>query len=235
MSGAEIAARGLAKRFGRAVALADLDLDVAAGESLAVLGPNGAGKSTLLRLMAGLARPSAGSLAIGGARADRREARAQVGYLGHASMLYPALTAHENLLFAARLHRVPDAAARCAGLLAEEGLSAVADLPVAVLSLGMAQRVAIARGLVHDPSVVLLDEPFTGLDRRAAERLTVRLEALRRRSCTIVLVTHDVTRAARLADAAVVLARGRVAHRSFDVPDSTTLERAYLAATDATP
>ncbi len=234
MSGAAIAARGLAKRFGHAVALADLDLDVPAGGSLAVLGPNGAGKSTLLRLMAGLARPTAGSLAIGGTRADRRQARARVGSLGHATLLYPALTAHENLLFAARLHRVRDAAARCAGLLAEEGLAAVADLPVAGLSLGMAQRVAIARGLVHDPSVVLLDEPFTGLDRRAAERLTQRIEALRRRGCTVVLVTHDVARAARLADAAVVLARGRIAHRISDVPDPAALERAYLAATDAT-
>ena len=234
MSGAEIAARGLAKRFGRAVALADLDLDVPAGGSLAVLGPNGAGKSTLLRLMAGLARPTAGSLAIGGARADRREARARVGYLGHATLLYPALTARENLLFAARLYRVRNAAARCAGLLAEEGLAAVADLPVAGLSLGMAQRVAIARGLVHDPSVMLLDEPFTGLDRRAVERLTQRIEALRRRGCTVVLVTHDVARAARLADAAVVLARGRIAHRTCEVPDPAALERAYLAATDAT-
>ncbi len=234
MSGAAIAARGLAKRFGRTVALADLDLDVPAGGSLAVLGPNGAGKSTLLRLMAGLARPTAGSLAIGGARADRREARARVGYLGHATLLYPALTSRENLLFAARLHRVRDAAARCAGLLAEEGLAAVADLPVASLSLGMAQRVAIARGLVHAPSVVLLDEPFTGLDRRAAERLTQRIEALRRRGCPLVLVTHDVARAALLADAAVVLARGRIAHRTSDVPDPAALERAYLAATDAT-
>ncbi len=234
MSGAAIAARGLAKRFGRAVALADLDLDVPAGGSLAVLGPNGAGKSTLLRLLAGLARPTAGSLAIGGGRADRRQARARVGYLGHATLLYPALTAHENLLFAARLHRVRDAAARCAGLLAEEGLAAVADLPVAGLSLGMAQRVAIARALVHDPSVVLLDEPFTGLDRRAAERLTQRIEVLHGRGCTIVLVTHDVARAARLADAAVVLARGRIAHRTSGVPDPAALERAYLAATDAT-
>jgi heme exporter protein A len=234
VNGAAIAARGLGKRFGRAVALAELDLDVPAGGSLAVLGPNGAGKSTLLRLMAGLARPTAGSLAIGGTRADRREARAQVGYLGHATLLYPTLTARENLLFAARLYDVGDAAARCAELLAEEGLAPIADLPVASLSLGMAQRVAIARGLVHDPSVLLLDEPFTGLDRRAAERLTRRLEALRRRGCTIVLVTHDVERAAHLADAAVVLARGRIAHQSFEVPDPAALERAYLAATDST-
>jgi len=234
VNGAAISARGLAKRFGRAVAIADLDLDIPAGGSLAVLGPNGAGKSTLLRLMAGLARPTAGSLAIGGARADRREARARVGYLGHATLLYPTLTARENLLFAARLYGVADAGARCAERLAEEGLAPAADLPVASLSLGMAQRVAIARALVHDPSVLLLDEPFTGLDRRAAERLTRRLEALRRRGCTIVLVTHDVERAAQLADSAVVLARGRVTHQSTDVPDPDSLERAYLAATDST-
>jgi heme exporter protein A len=217
------------------VALDGLDLDLGAGLSLAVLGPNGAGKSTLLRLVAGLARPSAGKLRIDGEDAQRRQARARVGYIGHATLLYPALTARENLIFAARLHGVADPAGRAQALLEDEGLGSAADRLVGQFSRGMAQRVAIARGLVNDPAIVLLDEPFTGLDRRAAERLTERLQSLRQGGHTSILVTHDVARAARLADAALVLDRGRVAHRSEGAADPQELERAYLAALEATP
>lgn len=231
MSGAAVAADGLEKRFGASVALAGIDLDVAAGGSLAVLGPNGAGKSTLLRLMAGLARPTAGSLTIGGAPADRREARARVGYIGHATLLYPALTARENLIFAGRLHGVADAGARADALLAELELADVSDRTAGAFSRGMAQRLSIARALVHDPPVLLLDEPFTGLDRPAADRLLHRLERLHRQGRTLVLVTHDVAHAARLADAAIVLSRGRVAHTA-DAPSRTSgeIEAAYLTA-----
>jgi heme ABC exporter ATP-binding subunit CcmA len=231
VSGAAVLARGLSRRFGRAVALDALDLDVAAGESLAVLGPNGSGKSTLLRLLAGLARPSAGSLAIDGQPAHTRAARARVGYVGHATLLYPALTARENLVFAARLHGVRDAAARAAAVLAEEGLTELADVPVARFSRGTAQRVAIARGLVHGPALVLLDEPFTGLDRAASERLARRLEKLREAGSSCVLVTHDLVQAARLSDAAVVLSDGRAVHSSRGA-GAAELERAYLAAVE---
>jgi heme exporter protein A len=233
VNGAALAARGLGKRFGHAVALAGLDLDVAAGGALAVLGANGAGKSTLLRLAAGLARPSEGSLTIDGRRAS--ESRARVGYVGHATLLYPALSARENLLFAARLYGVPQPAARAAALLAQEGLAAVGDLPVGSFSRGMAQRVAIARGLVHDPALVLLDEPFTGLDRRAADRLSERLAGLRAAGHTLLLATHDVARAAQLADAALVLARGRAAAHCRGALSAEALERAYLEALEAPP
>ena len=227
-----ISARGLEKRFGFAVALAGIDLAVPPGRSLAVLGPNGAGKSTLLRLLAGLARPSAGTVEIAGRLAHGREARARVGLVGHATFLSPALTARENLVFAARLCGVAAPAARAAALLEEAELSAVADRPVGSFSRGMAQRVAIARALVHDPAVVLLDEPFTGLDRRSAERLAERLLRLRRLGRTLLLATHDVASAARLADAAIVLARGRIARESAGPLDAADLERA-LAAADA--
>jgi len=233
VTAAGIAVRGLTKRFGPAVALDGVDLEIASGHSLVVLGPNGAGKSTLLRLMAGLTRPTAGDLTIAGAPAERSEARSRVGYIGHATLLYPVLTARENLLFAARLHRVGNALERVESLLADEGLSGAADRPVGGFSRGMAQRVAIARGLVHDPAVVLLDEPFTGLDRRAAERLAERLNGLRHEERTIVLVTHDVVGAAGLADSAVVLARGRVVSEFAAPPDADALEQAYVDATDA--
>ena len=235
MNGAAISAHGLTKRFGHAVALDGIDLDLGAGASLAVLGPNGAGKSTLLRLIAGLARPTAGNLRIDGEHAQRRQARARVGYIGHATLLYPALTARENLVFAARMQGVADPAGRAQALLEDEGLGAAADRLLGGFSRGMAQRVAIARGLVNDPAIVLLDEPFTGLDRRAAERLAKRLEALRRAEHTLILVTHDVARAAQLADAALVLGRGRVAHRSEGPLDPQGLERAYLSALEAAP
>jgi heme exporter protein A len=230
LSGAAVAASGLTKRFGAAVALAGLDLQLAAGASLAVLGPNGAGKSTLLRLIAGLTRPTAGSLTIDDERAHGREVRARVGYIGHATLLYPALTAHENLLFVGRMHGVTDPAGRAEALLAEEGLAAVADRTVGGFSRGMAQRVAIARGLMHDPAIVLLDEPFTGLDRRAAERLTGRLERLRGAGRTLVLVTHEIARAARLSDAALVLNGGHVVHESRGEMAPAALESAYERA-----
>jgi len=233
LSAPAIAAHGLEKRFGWAVALAGVDLVVPPGAALAVLGPNGAGKSTLLRLLAGLARPSAGSVEIDGLRAQGREARAKVGLIGHETFLYPALTARENLVFAGRLHDVPDPGPRADRLLAEAGLSGVADRPVGGFSRGMAQRVAIARGLVHDPPVVLLDEPFTGLDRRSASRLSERLGALRSERRTFLLATHDLASALRLVDSAIVLARGRIAHRSE--PGALDLESldAALAAADA--
>jgi heme ABC exporter ATP-binding subunit CcmA len=223
----------VSKRFGPAVALEALDLELEPGASLGVLGPNGAGKSTLLRLLAGLARPSAGELQVDGQSAHAPAARARVGYLGHATLLYAALTAFENLVLAGRLHGVAAPAERARALLEEEGLAAAADRPVAGLSRGTAQRVAIARGLVHEPGLVLLDEPFTGLDRSAARRLAGRLERLREAGRTLVLVTHDVAQAAGLVDSVLVLVRGRVAHRGQGRLGATELEQAYLGAVEA--
>jgi heme ABC exporter ATP-binding subunit CcmA len=226
-----VEAAGLEKHFGPVTALRGVDLAVPAGRLLAVLGPNGAGKSTLLRLLAGLSRPSAGRLRVGDAGGDRRAARGRVGYVGHATLLYPALSARENLRFAARLHGLADGRARAARLLAEQDLEAVADRPAASLSQGQSRRLAIARALVHDPALLLLDEPFAGLDRAAAARLAERLGALRAARRALVLVTHDLALAARLADEAIVLLRGRVAHRARGpglAPEA--LEGAYLAA-----
>ncbi len=234
MSEPVVEATGLSKRFGPVVALRGIDLQVPRGSLLAVLGPNGAGKSTLLRLLAGLARPSAGTLRVGDAAGDRRAARREIGFIGHQTFLYPALTARENLRFAARLYGVAGAEGRIARLLAEQDLEPLADRAAGTLSRGQAQRLAIARGLVHDPAVVLLDEPMSGLDRAAAGRLAARLGRLRDDGRTLVLVTHDLARAAELADAALVLVAGRVAQRAEGAalaPEE--LERAYLAALES--
>ena len=235
MSRAHIEARGLFKRFGHVEALAGLDLTLDAGECLALLGPNGAGKSTLLRIVAGLARPSEGSLSIDGDAAHERTTRRRIGYIGHASLLYPELSARENLIFAGRLYDVADPPGRADELLSEEGLTDVSQRLVSGFSRGMAQRVAIARGLVHDPDVLLLDEPFTGLDRRAARRLESRLDALRRSGHTLILVTHDVASAARLAQHVVVLSEGRTVHESRGPLEPDSLERTYVDALEDAP
>lgn len=223
--------QSLSKRFGRAVALDELDLVVEPGESVALLGPNGAGKSTLLRLLAGLARTSGGHLSVDGTPAHQREARARVGYIGHATLLYGELTARENLVFAGKLHDVRDPGRRADSLLEEEELSHVSGDRVQSLSRGMSQRVAIARGLIHDPRLVLLDEPFSGLDRAAARRLTGRLQRLRAGGRTVVVVTHELSRAAELTEASLVLSRGRVVHAGRG-EDAAGLEQAYLAAVE---
>jgi len=228
-SGAAVAAleaRGLEKRFGPLAVLAGVDLEVPAASVLAVVGPNGAGKTTLLRILAGLARPTAGSVRVGAPGRDRRRARGAVGYIGHASFLYPALSARENLFFAARLYGVADPAGRARALLAEQGLDAVAERPAGSFSRGLAQRLAIARGLVHDPEVVLLDEPFTGLDPGSALQLAARIRRLRADGRAIVLVTHDLAQAAARGDRAIVLVRGRVVHASERV-SAAELEAAW--------
>ena len=229
MSGCLVEARGLVKRFGPLLALGGVDLEVPAASVLAVVGPNGAGKTTLLRILAGLARPTQGSVRIGPAPYDRRRARGRVGYIGHATFLYPALSARENLLFAARLYGVADAEGRVRALLAEQELDPVAEQPAGSFSRGLAQRLAIARGLVHDPPVVLLDEPFTGLDPGSADRLAERIRRLRAEGRALVLVTHDLVQAAALADRAIVLMRGRIAHTSAH-PTAADLEAAWRAA-----
>jgi heme exporter protein A len=210
-AGWAVEAHGLEKRFGPVSALRGLDLSVPAGASLAVVGPNGAGKTTLLRLVAGLARPSRGRLEVGPSDPDRRRRRAGIGYVGHATLLYAPLSARENLVFAARLQNVADPEARAAALLAAHGLEGFADRAVGEFSRGMAQRVAIARALVHDPPLVLLDEPFTGLDPDAAAGLAERLGRLHGDGRTVVLVTHDLARAAAFAERVVLLHRGALA------------------------
>jgi heme exporter protein A len=226
----QLRARGLTKRFGPREALAPLDLALESGEALAVLGPNGAGKSTLLRLLAGLARPSAGSLEVDGSTSERMARRRAIGLVGHATFLYPTLTARENLVLTARLFGLPAPAERAARMLREEQLDALAERRVGALSRGQAQRVAIARALIHDPALLLLDEPWTGLDPRAAQRLSERLAGLHAAGRTLVLVSHDLARIAGLATRALVLVRGRASWLEGDaLATEAALAPAYSA------
>jgi len=212
LSRLRLAGRGVEKRFGRVTALAGIDFEIAAGESVAILGANGAGKSTWLKVLAGLSRPSAGRFEafVDATPLPREGLRGRVGYVGHATLLHGELTARENLVFAARLQGRNPSREEQDRLLAELGLAEVAERRVRTLSRGTAQRVSIARGVVHAPDVLLLDEPFTGLDELAAARLSSQLAALSTSGHALVVVTHDPQRAVELADRALLLHRGRL-------------------------
>lgn len=204
-----VEATALVKQFGRRAAVAGIDLSLAPGACLALFGPNGAGKTTLLRLIAGLLKPTRGRVRVQGVDARRdAHARGRVGLISHHSMLYAPLTARENVLFAARLHGLSDPEEAARDALATMGMSSRADVPVRTLSRGLQQRVSIARAMVHDPSVVLLDEPYSGLDEGGASALTAMLQSLRARGATLVLVTHNLGEGLALATHAAIMRDG---------------------------
>lgn len=221
-------ASGLRRDFGRRRAVDGVDLSLGPGDCLALFGPNGAGKTTLLKLVAGLLAPTAGTVRVMG-RALRSEAasRGSIGLISHQSMLYRALTSLENVEFAARLYGVP--APRDAAIAALDRLRVAdrAQIPVRALSRGLQQRVAIARSIVHRPELLLLDEPYTGLDAAGAAALTEMLHDLRASHATLVLVTHNVDEGLTLASRAAIMLDGRFVRED----DCASLDHgAYRAA-----
>jgi heme exporter protein A len=208
-----VVAEGLQRAYGRTPVLAGIDLRVEGGECVALLGANGAGKTTLLRVLATLLRPSAGRLVLFGEDAIARPAAAlrHLGYVGHESACYGDLTATENLAFYAELYRLTDAQRRVTELVAWAGLDGAARRPIRTFSRGMTQRLALARALLHRPELLLLDEPFNGLDPQATATLERLLHELRRAGHAIVLATHDVPRAAVIATRVAIVDRGRIA------------------------
>jgi heme exporter protein A len=206
-----VSATGLVRRFGAVTALAGVDFEASAGELVLLLGPNGAGKTTLLRALAGLVRPLRGSVLVAGRDLLRDpDGRRSVGFLSHQTLLYEDLTPRENLRFAATLHGLDDADRRIAAAIEAAGLAARSDVPVRGFSRGMLQRLALARAPLHAPAVLLLDEPFTGLDADAAVDLRRRVAARRDAGDAIVAVTHDPAELWSIADRVVVLRGGRV-------------------------
>jgi heme exporter protein A len=208
-----VALRDASRDFGDLVALDGVSVLLPAGETLAVLGPNGAGKTTLLRILATLLRPTRGEVAVLGGELPRDawRVRGRLGYLGHRPLLYRDLTVAENLRFQAQLHGLPDPEARFAELLAQVAMERRAGELVRNLSAGMVQRVAVCRAVLHQPELLLLDEPRSHLDPAAAELVEPLIGRAAGR--TRVLVTHDVAAALAEADRVLLLrAGGKVAY-----------------------
>jgi heme ABC exporter ATP-binding subunit CcmA len=202
----------VSRSFGRVRALDTVSLDIPAGTSTALMGPNGAGKTTLLKLCATLLTPTSGRLRVLGLDPSRDgvELRARIAVLGHDSHLYGDLSAHENLLFSARLYGIDDAATRIHESLERIGLRADARRPVRTFSRGMQQRCALARVLLQHPRLLLLDEPATGLDVAARAALYEIVRELHRGGTTVLVTTHDVAEGRQICDRAVLLTRGRL-------------------------
>ena len=210
-----IQVENLSKTFGLLPALRGLDFSVERGESVLLFGANGSGKSTLLRLLSGLSKPTAGSIRIGGWELPREamSVRAQIGLVAHQPLLYENLTAKENLDFFGKLYgiKADEREARGGELLQQVGLGRRAHTLVRTFSRGMKQRLSIARALLHQPDILLLDEPYSGLDQAACELLDELLAGAKHDGRTVILSTHQVARAPSTAERALVLSGGKIA------------------------
>ncbi len=200
----------LVKRFGPKTVLRGLDFEVGPGEFVALLGPNGAGKTTFLRILASLSRPTLGEVRVAGYRLPDHAAavRARLGVLSHMPLLYGDLTAEENLRFYARMYGLEDFASHLTEVLELTGLENRRNDLVRTYSRGMQQRLAIGRAVLHDPQVLLLDEPYTGLDQDASAMLDGVLRSVAAQGRTVVMTSHDLARAEDLATRFDILSRG---------------------------
>lgn len=220
---AAVTTKNLSRRFGSRRAVDNVTMSVGSGDILALFGPNGAGKTTLLRMLGGLLKPTSGTASIGETQLPGgAQVRRNVGVISHHTMLYDALTARENVEFAARLYHIENVKERSESALDAMQMLERADAPVRSLSRGMKQRVSIARAMVHDPKVILADEPFTGLDIVGAKALAGLIRTLQASGATIVLVTHNISEGLELATHAAIMNRGafvRLEARS-DIQDS---------------
>ena len=214
MADVVIEGKALERRFGPVRALGVLDLVVRRGESLAIFGPNGAGKTTLLRVLSGVLLPSHGTLALFGESPPGPSIRRRIGVVSHGSFLYGDLTARENLAFYAELFAIERPTERVEEMLAEVGLADWAERPVRSFSRGMEQRLGLARAFLHDPDLLLLDEPYSGLDPQAVRRLQEILARAHRQGKTLVLTTHDIESGLEVCDQAAILNRGRLVWHS---------------------
>lgn len=205
-----ITVKKLVKRFGLKTVLRGLDFDVQPGEFVALLGPNGAGKTTFLRILASLSRPSLGEVTIAGHKlpGEAAQVRARLGVVSHLPLLYGDLTAEENLRFYARMYGISKYEARITEVLEMVGLDQRRRDLIRTYSRGMQQRLAIGRAVLHDPDVMLFDEPYTGLDQDASTMLDVVLKTVAAQGRTVVMTSHDLARAEELGTRFDILSRG---------------------------
>jgi heme exporter protein A len=233
-----IEVRDLVKSFGGKMALDGLDLDVAEGEFLTLVGPNGAGKTTLIRILATLTRPTRGSVRVAGCDLPKQgnEVRRRIGLASHQTLLYGDLSAEENLRFYGRMYDVPDLEEGITALLQRVGLDHRRHDLVRTFSRGMQQRLSLARALLHDPAILLLDEPYTGLDQQAAEMLREVLVTLGGRSHTVLMTTHNLERGLELCDRAAILVNGRIVYQEAkDSLDVANFRETYRRCLNVSP
>jgi len=221
----------ITKKFGAIRAVWNVDLEISRGDFLAIFGPNGAGKTTLLRVIASLTQPTNGEIVFAFQGDNRR--RDGVGYVSHLSLLYNELTGIENLLFYARLYGIQKAQDRAAEMLAKMGLEEARNQLTREYSRGMKQRLTLARALLHEPQLLLLDEPYTGLDQHGSRLFTEVLSGLKDEGRTILLVTHNLGEGLELCNRVIIQNRGELV---FQAPrehvDKAGFERLYFQAVE---
>jgi heme exporter protein A len=207
-----VEATGVSVVISRRPILRDINLTISRGESIAIMGPNGVGKSTLLSCLAGAIRPASGQISFFGCATPRSVAAKQfTGFAGHETGLYAELTALENLAFAARMYQLDEPTKKAQSVMLEAGLAPLASIRVAQLSRGMRQRLALIRATIHQPALILLDEPFASLDSTATNWLELRFQRWRDTKRTICFASHDIEQSRQLADRIVWLESGRIA------------------------
>ncbi|WP_042458272.1 heme ABC exporter ATP-binding protein CcmA [Neobacillus dielmonensis] len=212
----------LTKQADNKLILRGIDIKVSKGETVAILGPNGAGKSTLLKIIAGLIKPTSGLVKMKGLdiKKDGFEIKKSIGYLPHASLLYDHYSPLENLVFFGKLYGVEQVEERAVQLVKEVGLSFFLHDPVKNFSRGMVQRIAIARAIIHDPEILLLDEPHTGLDQGAMTILNNVILTMKNKGTTTLMVTHDFKQAAEICDRIIIIKNGKLVD-DFQVKDQS--------------
>lgn len=230
-----ISVHNLYKRYERKTVLKGVNLTVPAGQVVALLGANGAGKTTLMRIICGLTRPNSGEVTLGGVALSKAgaELRRYIGLVAHLPLLYDNLSGYENLAFFAQMYDMQQPAGRIEAVLQSVNLWAQRRDPVRTYSRGMTQRLAIARAILHDPPVLLLDEPDTGLDQTSAQMLHELITQLGASNRAILLTTHNLDRALEWANTVCILVNGRIVH---EAPSATltgaSLRQLYAEATE---
>ena len=233
-----LAVHNLTRAFGEHYALIELNAEFHAGEICALLGPNGAGKSTLMHLLSTLMQASEGKILINQKdirRLPAHRVRSMIGYVGHQTMLYPSLTAYENLMFFARLYQLQqknDLHTLVMDALIEVGLDHVAHRPVQGFSRGMSQRLTLARAFLPKPAILLLDEPFTGLDQSGIEQSITLLQSHKDRGAIIIISSHDLHTIEQIFDKLLILKRGRLAFHGTLDSSSVSLAHYYQQCVD---
>ncbi len=210
-----ISADGLIKQFGRFAALRGVSAEFSASKLYVVLGDNGAGKTTLLRIIAGLAHPTRGTVSVLGSK-EIKDVRAQIGYMAHPSLLYDEMTGMENLRYFAELYEIPAGGVeqRCRDAITSVKLDPDLDRPVGQYSQGMRQRMSLARALLNDPKLLLLDEPFSNVDARSAAEMAALVAQARDRGKSVFVVTHQPAQLEGYADEFIWMEAGRIVNRT---------------------